>query len=421
LLSNKYRAHPANPEDPNMNALLTDAGKLVADALAKLGMAANGIMPSQVEDFQRKAGEDIEELASKELQGAADVIDKCVAKLNAAMEAARERMTAKGVDIDEQNITEAILESCQAIAKATGVLIQSASQVQTEYQKLAKAPATTSVYRRDPQWAQGLISAARTVSGAVTHLVKAANSAAQGNASEELLVVAAQSVSAATTQLVTASTVKTGNANSGSQSRLNDAAKKVTAATQSLVQAARRAAQFEEENQQSGGSDGNYTMAESKIREMEQQMAILRLEKELNRAREGLMKMRKDEYQVDVNPDFKPSAPAKTAAPAKPAPIVPTKSASPAPNVNRAQPSVPVKAAAPAPKPAPVASNGTGNSSPVVKPLTFGGPARGLPTPASGGNPPGRPSRPGSVVPPGEQQPATGGVNWKNTNNTYKR
>ena len=142
---------------------------MVANALAKLAQAANGIMTSQVEDFQRKAGEDIEELASKELQGAANVIDKCVAKLNAAMEVAREKMTAKGVDINEQNIAEAILESCQAIAKVTGVLINAATGVQTEYAKLAKEPSTKTAYRRNPQWAQGLISAACTVSGAVTH------------------------------------------------------------------------------------------------------------------------------------------------------------------------------------------------------------------------------------------------------------
>lgn len=153
-------------------------------------------------------------------------IFRCVAKLTAATEQARQRAQEKGLDIDEQNITEAILEAAQAIAKSTAILVNAATGVQQEFQKLVKQPETRAVYKRDPQWAQGLISAARTVAGAVQHLVKAANSAAQGEASEEELVVAAQAVSAATAQLVTASTVKV-DPNSQSQHRLREASSKV--------------------------------------------------------------------------------------------------------------------------------------------------------------------------------------------------
>lgn len=72
------------------------------------------------------------------------------------------------------------MEAAQAIAKSTGTLVSAATVVQQEFQKLVKAPETRAVYKRDPQWAQGLISAAKTVAGAVHHLVQAANNAAQG-------------------------------------------------------------------------------------------------------------------------------------------------------------------------------------------------------------------------------------------------
>jgi hypothetical protein len=45
---------------------------------------------------------------------------------------------------------------------------------------LSREPKQASVYKRDPTWAQGLISAARSVAAVVQHLVQNANDAAQG-------------------------------------------------------------------------------------------------------------------------------------------------------------------------------------------------------------------------------------------------
>jgi len=280
------KAVSASPEDPNLNNLLMDATKAVAEALKRLTEASKGVIPKKVEEFQEKASADMESLAEQELKGAANVIEKCVAKLNAAAEAARLRATEKGIDIDEQNITEAIMEAAQAIAKSTAILVNAATLVQQEFQKMVREPKTGSVYKRDPQWAQGLISAARTVAGAVQHLVKAANSASQGEASEEALIVAAQAVSAATAQLVTASTVKA-DPNSQAQQRLRDASSKVTQATSSLVNAAKNAAKWEEEKLNSE-QDEKFSLSGNKIQEMEKQMEILRLEKQLESARQGL-------------------------------------------------------------------------------------------------------------------------------------
>jgi len=202
--------------------------------------------------------------------------------------------------LEEQNITEAILEASQAIAKATGVLVHAATAVQREFQSLIKEPKTSSVYKRDPQWAQGLISAARTVAATVKHLVKAANDAALGNASEEALVVAAQAVSAATTQLVVASTVKA-DPNSENQRKLKEASTRVAQATGQLVTAAKTAAAWEQEKQQED-EERKYNLTDNKVKEMEKQVEILRLEKELDKARNALGTMRKAEYKDAGNP-----------------------------------------------------------------------------------------------------------------------
>jgi len=147
-------------------------------------------------------------------------------------------------------------------------------------------------------WAEGLISAARTVAGVVQHLCKAANSASLGNASEEELIVAAQAVSAATATLVAASTVKS-NPNNPSQIKLKEASSKVNQATQMLVDAAKRARRFEEE--QNEDEEDPFQLNESMVSKMEKQMEILRLEKELEKARNQLGNMRKQEYTKDQN------------------------------------------------------------------------------------------------------------------------
>lgn len=107
------KAAAANPDDPALGNLLLGAGKEVVNSLVKLTEASKGIVPKRIQDHQQKSSQDIEDLAEKELAGAAAAIENCVQKLLRATQEARERMQAKGISIDEQNITEAILEAAQ--------------------------------------------------------------------------------------------------------------------------------------------------------------------------------------------------------------------------------------------------------------------------------------------------------------------
>jgi len=311
------KASATNPDDQNLQKLLLDAGKDVVASLVKLTEASKGIVPKKIEDHMAKSSQDIEDLAEKELRGCSSAIEACVAKIQKAREDAHNRMQAKEIAVDEQQITEAILEAAQAIAKSTGVLVIAATAVQQEYRKLAGDTANpTNVYKRDPQWAQGLISAAKTVAGSVQHLVSAANDAAQGNATEEALIVAARAVAAATTQLVTASTVKS-DPNSQSAQRLKDAAKQVAGSTEALVTAARDAAKWEED--QANNESDQYALSNNQIQKMEQQMEILRLQKQLEMAQRKLQGINKADYEATTDPNFKPSGPAPGKAAPTPA------------------------------------------------------------------------------------------------------
>lgn len=293
------RAVANSPNDVNLTQLLQDAGKGVASALAQLVQASKGVVPKEIEDFHSKSGKDIEDLAEKELQGCADVINKAVARMKKAQEEAAKLRNNPNVDINQSEITASILEACMAIGQATSVLIGSASTVQMEFNKMSKAPSTKNVYKRDPTWAQGLISASQEVAASVQFLVTVSDKAVRGECEEEALIVAANQVSAATTRLVTASTVKT-NVSSQNQSKLINASKSVSAATRSLVDAAKEHAKFQDEMQQREAS--KFELSDSRVREMEEQMEILRMERELEKKRMAMLKKRKEEYGGETKP-----------------------------------------------------------------------------------------------------------------------
>jgi len=175
------------------------------------------------------------------------------------------------------------------------VLVSSATSCQKEIVIAGKNTKSTNVYRRDPTWARGLISAAQSVAGAVQTLVKSANDSTTNQAEEEQLVASARGVAAATARLVTASRAKA-DPMSATQQKLSSAAKTVASATSQLVAAAKAASeqeQQEEEVKLSASETGQ------KIQEMEAQVKILKLKKELENAQKNLFKIRKAEYTGD--------------------------------------------------------------------------------------------------------------------------
>eukprot|EP01113_Clastostelium_recurvatum_P011540 TRINITY_DN15891_c0_g2_i1.p1 TRINITY_DN15891_c0_g2~~TRINITY_DN15891_c0_g2_i1.p1 ORF type:complete len:167 (-),score=68.44 TRINITY_DN15891_c0_g2_i1:34-477(-) len=144
-------------------------------------------------------------------------------------------------------------------------------------------------------WSNGLISAAKAVAGATNQMVQSASKAAQGKAEEEELIATARAVAAATAQLVAASRAKSGEDPAGHQI-LSGAAKAVANATSHLVAAAKAATAMQEQAQEDQAQEEEYNFTGAKVKELEQQMKILRLEKELNNARKSMLMNRKTNY-----------------------------------------------------------------------------------------------------------------------------
>lgn len=260
----------------------------VADGISELIESARKLPGGGGLKFEEDTGEDLESLASDELNSAVRSIEEATAALLAAKPAPKPK--GSKIEFDTSDITTAIFDAAIAISKATAKLVESAAHAQSE--RLGNQKKNPHVYRKDPMWANGLISAAKSVAGATQQLVKSANASANGTAQEEELVAVARAVAAATAQLVTASRVKA-DPNSANQKILSDAAKTVVSATSALVTAAKSASQQLEE-EESDELASSYTG--NAVKHMEQQMKILKLEKELEKARKSMLNSRKNEY-----------------------------------------------------------------------------------------------------------------------------
>jgi len=172
---------------------------------------------------------DIDELAQQELLNLQKIIDENTEKLKLKQESLGEG--------DEVSV--AIMQAAIAITQATQILMQSTNDFQQDRinksKQLHKDP--NNIYRRDPDWTDKLVQAARELAQAVQALVMAATGLSEGKINDMELIQCAKAVAAATANLVAACRAKSDN--SQNQQKLDKAANAVIRATSALIDAAR--------------------------------------------------------------------------------------------------------------------------------------------------------------------------------------
>ncbi|KAI0068161.1 cytoskeleton assembly control protein [Artomyces pyxidatus] len=265
----------------------------VRSALTKLSETVEGIIPKSKSTLA-KANGDIGDIVEQEMQGAAQAIEAATRRLQELMARPRDSSRFSAVDLQ---VHDSILSAAMAITNAIGRLIKAATDSQQEIVAQGKGSSSMQqFYKRNNRWTEGLISAARAVAFATTLLIESADGVLSGTHSLEQLIVASNEVAAATAQLVAASRVKA-NLMSKTQERLELAAKAVTEACKALVKQVR--AISAKQGQEEEVDYKSMATLEFKKREMEQQVEILRLEKDLGAARHRLGAMRRAGYHTD--------------------------------------------------------------------------------------------------------------------------
>ncbi|TPX31993.1 hypothetical protein SmJEL517_g04801 [Synchytrium microbalum] len=274
---------------PEHKQQVQNAAKEVAAAVATVMQSCGALIPGGYVDPN-----DPNVIAERELLAAASSIEAAARKLAQMKPPERPRQANEELGFDEQ-----IFEATQAIASACAALIKSATGAQREIvAQQGNAKKSDKVYYSDGTWSDGLVSAAKAVAAATGDLCAAADAAVKGNVDRERVIVAARNVSASTTQLLSAAATSV-DPNSQSQIRLQAAGKAVTSAADQLCKAADQSMMFDDAEQitsdlMKGGATN------SRVVEMEAQVSILKMEKELENARKKLAAVRKGKYDVQT-------------------------------------------------------------------------------------------------------------------------
>jgi hypothetical protein len=269
---------------------ITRSNEAVQSALEHLANGAENLIPknNQLDPTRLDLGDMVE----LEMGNAARKIEEATARLQALMSKPKN----DGLSAIELQVNASILESAMAMMQAIGHLIKCATISQQEIVAQGRGSSTNAAfYKKNNRWTEGLISAAKAVAMATTLLVETADGVISKTHSMEQLLVASNEVAAATAQLVAASRVKA-NFMSKAQDNLERASKAVTEASRALVRAVKAIMEREMKAREAEVDYQNMNAHEFKIREMGQQVEILKLEKELTLARRVLGEMRKVSY-----------------------------------------------------------------------------------------------------------------------------
>ncbi|CAG9561748.1 unnamed protein product [Danaus chrysippus] len=185
-----------------------------------------------------------------------------------------------------------ILDACTTLMAAVKVLVQDSRKLQNE---LGDPKTRQNMYRRNPQWSEGLISASKAVVFAAKLLVSSADEAVGAAGRVEGVSAAAHEVAGSTAQLVAASRAKAKPA-TPALARLTAASRAVAAATGAVVAAVRGASALVRDQETLDTS--NLSLTATRRLEMESKVRALELESALDAERNRLSALRKRHYHL---------------------------------------------------------------------------------------------------------------------------
>ncbi|KAI5694592.1 hypothetical protein M8J76_006158 [Diaphorina citri] len=237
-----------------------------------------------------KSGENPEvigDLVENELAMMDKAIEEAATRIEEMLTQSRRADTGVKLEVNEK-----ILDSCTTLMKAIRILVQKSRLLQAEIIMAhhGSASNTREFYKRNHQWTEGLISAAKAVAMSAKYLLTAADQVVSGGegAKLERLIVASHGVAASTAQLVVASRVKA-ERNSVHLAALSQASRDVTNATGSVVATAKTSDDLD---------IASLSLHQARRLEMEAQVRVLELEAGLEKERLKLSALRRHHYQL---------------------------------------------------------------------------------------------------------------------------
>ncbi|CAH1638332.1 unnamed protein product [Spodoptera littoralis] len=236
--------------------------------------------------------------AADRLNSGARSVDDELADMDRAIEEAASQIenmlaaTRAGTSGVKLEVNGKILDACTTLMGAVKILVQDARHLQNE---LGDPKTRQKMYRKNPQWSEGLISAAKAVVFAAKLLVTSADEAVGASGQVEGVSAAAHEVAGSTAQLVAASRARAAPA-SPALARLTAASRAVAAATGALVAAVKSGSALVLE--QEALDTSSLSLTATRRLEMESKVRSLKLETALDAERARLAALRKRHYQL---------------------------------------------------------------------------------------------------------------------------
>ncbi|KHJ46820.1 metallohydrolase, glycoprotease/Kae1 family [Trichuris suis] len=205
---------------------------------------------------------------------------------------AKARKSNTGVRLE---VHEKILESCTSLIQEVMRLVACAKKLQNEIvQQQRGVSSAKDFYKRNHEWTEGLLSAAKAVGLHANLLVDAADKVVCQKGKLEELMAASKLVAAGTVQLVVASRVKA-DRNSDLLSELSQRSKTVSSCVAAVLESVKAGKESLEEEEL---DFSNLSLHQTKRLEMEKQIRVLELESLLDKERKSLGALRKHHYQL---------------------------------------------------------------------------------------------------------------------------
>ncbi|CAH2048720.1 unnamed protein product, partial [Iphiclides podalirius] len=271
---------------------------LSATRLCLESLAAGRLEGGAWEEARGRVCAAAEGAAAADREPAARSVDDELASMDSAIEQAAaqiEEMLAASRAADsgvKLEVNEKILDACTTLMGAVKVLVQDARRLQNE---LGEPKTRQKMYRRNPQWSEGLISAAKAVVFAAKQLVSSADEAVRGRGRVEGVSAATHEVAGSTAQLVAASRARA-PPSAPSLARLTAASRQVAAAAGAVLAATRHAADLVRDTEALDTSA--LTLTATRRLEMESLVRSLELETALEAERARLSELRKRHYHL---------------------------------------------------------------------------------------------------------------------------
>eukprot|EP01126_Amoeba_proteus_P004965 TRINITY_DN11636_c0_g3_i2.p1 TRINITY_DN11636_c0_g3~~TRINITY_DN11636_c0_g3_i2.p1 ORF type:complete len:437 (-),score=123.33 TRINITY_DN11636_c0_g3_i2:121-1431(-) len=267
----------------NTGGSSTNQGRYV-ETSGKISQAANGVMAALRrfpggERIKPVGGQDLGSIVEAELVTCLRILDEISKKIGTLPKITPKNKTPTSVGLlDIAEISGSIVETCVSCCKTTCHLVHWSLGCHRERMKNVEIT-------WDPVWCQGLISASQNVSDSVQDLFVGASQAARGEGDEEKLVRCANNLASASSSLVSASNVSAGLTTLAQQNLLK-AAKAVAHATAKMSLAAQTISLADIHcggGVGAGGEGGGVGGVSGGNGELEHQIEILKLEKQLEK------------------------------------------------------------------------------------------------------------------------------------------